>query len=220
MINAISAKTSITPRFKAKSKTETKEEAKEEVAHLGDDNPISRKGETMNLIKATFVGGIVLGGKLLFELVHNGDFVLDTMADFSSKNAEKKVGENPNMFEEFKTKLENGIKKDAKANKNKKILYAVGTFVALLAAGLCGFALLYTLYNAPKIAYQSKVNAFKKGKEMDVYIKANDAEKNLYEQLDEKAKNSDKDDKEKLKAQYLQLKNAKNQVPDYVKLKR
>jgi len=90
----------------------------------------------------------------------------------------------------------------------------------LTAALISGFALLYTLFNAPKIAYNSKVNTFKKSKEMDVYIKANEAERELYTQLDEKAKNSTPEEKEQLKTQYMQMKNAKNQVPDFVQLKR
>lgn len=30
-----------------------------------NQNPISRKGETANLVKATFLGGLALGGRLL-----------------------------------------------------------------------------------------------------------------------------------------------------------
>ena len=77
------------------------------------------------------------------------------------------------------------VKKEVK---NKKILQTVGAFAGLVAAFFAGFALLYTAFNAPKIAYESKVNAFKKSQEMDVYIKSNEVEKELYTQLDEKAK--------------------------------
>ena len=101
-----------------------------------------------------------------------------------------------------------------------KVLKSVGIFIALIAAAISGFALLYTAFNAPKISYNSKVNAFKKGKEMDVYIKANEAERELYTQLDVKAKNSTPEEKEQLKTQYMQMRNAKNQVPDFVQLKR
>ena len=31
-----------------------------------DKNPISRKGETANLVKATFVGGLALAGRLFW----------------------------------------------------------------------------------------------------------------------------------------------------------
>ncbi len=169
-----------------------------------DDNPISRKGETMNLIKATFIGGIILGAKLMFELVDDGEFVLETLGNISKKTADKRTKE-----------LEN-----AKKNiRGKRALYGIGAFVALLAAGLCGFAILYTAYNAPKIAYKSKINTFQKGKEMDVYVKANAAERDLYEQIDQKAQGATQEEKDALKVQYLKLANAKNQVPDYVKLK-
>ncbi len=178
-----------------------------------DENPISRKGETMKLIKATFLGGLVLAGKLIWELAKDGDFVLDSLAEYSeklAKGADKKELE----------KLKNNIEKQKNKAKSKRIVNTVGAFVALLAAGFCGFALLYTIFNAPKIAYQSKVNAFKKSQEMDVYTKANEAERELYTQLDEKAQNSDNEEKEQLKEQYLKLRNAKNQVPDFVKIKK
>ena len=177
-----------------------------------DENPISRKGETMNLIKATFIGGLAVGGKLLLELVDDGDFVLESIANASKKAADRQQPVNiKNLAEEIESKR--------KINKSKKALYFIGAFVAITAALLCGFAILYTAFNAPKIAYQSKVNTFKKSKEMDVYIKANEAEKELYTQLDDKAKVSDSMEKEKLKEQYLMMKNAKNQVPDFVNIK-
>lgn len=75
------------------------------------------------------------------------------------------------------------------------------------------------MLNAKKIAYNSKVNTFQKGKEMDVYIKANDVERELYTQLSDKAKSADEEEKENLKEQYMKMRMAKNQVPDFVKLK-
>lgn len=54
---------------------------------------------------------------------------------------------------------------------------------------------------------------------MDVYTKSNEAEKELYTQLDEKAQSSSPEEKEQLKEQYLKLKNAKNQTPDFVNVK-
>ncbi|CDE43516.1 unknown [Clostridium sp. CAG:768] len=52
---------------------------------------------------------------------------------------------------------------------------------------------------------------------MDVYIKGNKIEKELYTQMNEKAKNANKEEKAKLKEQYMQIKAAKNQVPDFIK---
>jgi len=193
------------PVFKKKK---TSEDVPEK---LGDDNPISRKGEVMNLIKTTFIGGLGLGAYLAFELIDSGgDFVLDSLFTYSNKLANK----NPDEIK----KIEQEIKNKQKEIKNNKILKTIGIFGAFIAVGLSGFAILYTAFQAPKISYESKVNAFKKGKEMDVYIKANDAEKEFYEQIDEKAKNATPEEKERLKEQYLKMRNAKNQVPDYVKL--
>ena len=95
-----------------------------------------------------------------------------------------------------------------------------GIFAGIILMGIGGFAALYTLFMAPKIKYQSKVNTFQKGKEMDVYIKGNEVEKELYTQMNDKAKTADTDEKNKLKEQYLQMQMAKNKVPDFIKLKK
>ena len=189
-----------------------KKQKSNEPQKLGDDNPISRKGEVMNLIKTTFVAGLALGGYLLAELMEDGEFVIDSLLDYSNKLAK---ADNKMEAEKLKQQLENK-KKEAQ---NNKFLKSVGIFVALVAAGISGFALLYTAFNAPKIAYNSKVNTFTKSKEMDVYIKANEAERELYSQLDEKAQSATPEEKEQLKTQYMQMRNAKNQVPDFVQLK-
>ena len=89
----------------------------------------------------------------------------------------------------------------------------------MITAGCAAFGAIVTLFSAPKIVYKSKVNAFKKSKDMDVYVKANDAEKELYTQLSDKAKNSTSEEKETLKDQYMKLSMAKNQVPDFVDIK-
>ena len=204
MIHSISANPSL--YFRNKPKVEQKRQ-EQQVAN--DDNPISRKGEAMKLVTATFLGGLALAGKLFLELVENGDFVADIFAEKANKAANAGL-------EIDKDKL----LKEAKSEvKNKKVLHSIGAFAALVATFFAGFALLYTAFHAPKIAYESKVNTFKKSKEMDVYIKSNEAEKELYTQLDEKAKKSDSQEKAQLKEQYLKLKNAKNEVPDFVNLK-
>ncbi len=161
-------------------------------------NPISKKGEAANLVLTTFLGGMALAGRLLWEVVVDGDFEFDRL----SKKAEKLVNKNKKNL-----------------SPNKKFLCVAGTFVGLIAAGCAAFGAIVTLFSAPKIVYKSKVNAFKKGKEMDVYVKANEAEKELYTQLSDKAKNSTPEEKETLKDQYMKLSMAKNQVPDFVDLK-
>ena len=168
-------------------------------------NPISRKGETMNLIKATFLGGLALGGRLLFE-IFDGDFVFET----AEKGAKKLVDKSGKLIDQNKKQI----------SKNRKDLLYFGATAGLIAAGISGFALLYTMLNAPKIAYKGKVNAFQKGKEMDVYIKANEAEQNIYTQMSEKAKTADDEERDKLKEQYMQMKLAKNQVPNFIQVKK
>jgi hypothetical protein len=100
----------------------------------------------------------------------------------------------------------------------KKAISGVGIWAGLIMMFVGGFAMLYTLFNAPKIKYNSKVNAFTKSKDMDVYIKGNEAEREILTQMNEKAKNADDEEKSKLKEQYIQMKAAKNRVPDFIKL--
>ncbi len=163
-----------------------------------DENPISRKGETANLIKITFLGGFALGMRLLWELL-DGDFLFE----HAGKTATKIVDKNKAGVK--------GAKRD---------MYRAGATVAVIAAGVSAFALLYTMLNAPKIAYKSKINAFKKGKEMDVYINANNAEKGIYSELSEKAADADDEERAKMKEQYMQMKMAKNEVPEFAKTKK
>lgn len=191
-----------------KNKTSSKHVQNESNSNL-DKNPVSRTGEVMKLMTATFVGGLAVAGKLILELADGGDFLIEIFADKATKATSK--GE-PIDHKKILTEANLEIK-------DKKILRTIGAFTAIVVAFFAGFALLYTAFHAPKIAYESKVNTFKKSKEMDVYVKANEAEKELYTQLDEQAQNSSGEDKAQLKEQYLKLKNAKNQTPDYVKLK-
>ena len=52
----------------------------EQPSQKNDENPISRKGEAANLVKATFLGGLALAGKLVWELVVDGDFEFENVA--------------------------------------------------------------------------------------------------------------------------------------------
>ena len=160
-----------------------------------DQNPLTRTGETMNLIKATFIGGMALGARLLWELL-DGEFLFEHAGEKASKIVDKN------------RKEVTGIKRD---------LMKVGATVGLLVAGVSAFAILYTILNAPKIAYKGKVNSFTKSKEMDVYVQANEVEKNIYTEMSEKAKDADEEERAKLKEQYMQMKMAKNQLPEFVK---
>lgn len=157
-----------------------------------DKNPISSKGEKAKLVKLTFLGGLAVGARLLFELMDDG-FLFESMADKAGKIVEKQH-------------------KGAKGLTS--VFLGLGAFAGLVALFVGGFALLYTLFKAPKINYDGNVNAFKKGKEMDVYIKTNNVEKELYTQMNEKAKNANSEEKAKLKEQYLKMQMAKNKAPN------
>lgn len=161
-----------------------------------DKNPVSKAGEKAVLAKMTFVAGLGIGARLLFELM-DGDF----LAEHLSESAEKIVN-----------------KQHKNASKNKKFLMQLGATAGLIGLFIGGFAILYTLFKAPNINYNGNVNAFKKKKDMDVYIKSNNIEKELYTKMNEKAKQATPEEKEKLRQQYMQMQMAKNRVPDFVKL--
>lgn len=171
--------------------------SKKQSAQKKDNNPISKSGEKALLVKGTFLAGLGLGARLLFEVM-DCDFVVEKLGD----KAEKIVN-----------------KQHQNVSRNKKALLQLGAWGGLIAMFIGGFAILYTLFKSPEINYKGNVNAFKKGKDMDVYIKGNKVEKELYTQMNEKAKGADTEEKVKLKEQYMQMQMAKNRVPDFVNLK-
>lgn len=162
-----------------------------------DKNPIKKSLEQLDTLKATIGAGIAAGVYALYYLSKEG-FAVDTLFDTGVAIAKKN---------EYKTK-----------NALKPVMY-LGS-IALVFAGFIGaIAAVYTAYNTPKALYKGKINAFKKEKEMDVYIKGNKVEKELYNQMNEAAKNADAAQKKHLALQYAKLKSAKNIVPDFVQLK-
>lgn len=169
---------------------------KADVKAVNDKNPVSKSGERFKLANATFVTGLGFGLTMLAEAFDGG---------FSFEHVEKKG-----------RKL--AEKNYKNASRNKRELMALVSSLGLLAMFVGGCAFLYTLFKAPKIMYDGKVNAFTKGKDMDVYIKGNSIEKEILTQMNDKAKNADELEKQKLKEQYLQLSMAKNQVPAFINL--
>ena len=169
--------------------------SKDSVNKNEPSNPITKGGEKAKLAGATFIAGLGLGAKLLFELL-DGDFVLEDIGDAAGKIVEKQH-------------------KDAKGA--KKMLLQIGAFGGLLAMFVGAVAFVYTIYKAPNINYNGNINAFKKGKDMDVYIKGNTAEKEIYTQMNEKAKSATPEEKAKLQEQYMQMQLAKNRVPYFVR---
>ena len=158
-------------------------------------NPVSKTGEKSKLVTATFIAGLGLGAKLLFEIL-DGDFVVDELSKGTDKILEKNH-------------------KNVKGG--KRALYGAGIFGGLVMMFIGGVAMLYTLFKAPKINYEGNINAHKHSKDMDVYIKSNEAERELYTQMNDKAKNATPDEKAKLQEQYMQMQMAKNQIPQFVK---
>lgn len=158
-------------------------------------NPISKNGERSKLIAGTFIAGLGFGVKMLAELL-DGDFVVSDLFKAGEKVAKKN----------FKN-----------SSQNKQCIAALGAATGIIGLFVAGLAVLYTLFKAPKIAYDGKINAFTKSKDMDVYIKGNAIEKDLYTQMNDKAKNSSAEEKAELTRQYAVMQNAKNRVPDFVK---
>lgn len=179
--------------FKA---TTDKKQDKNQVKN-NDKNPISKSGEKALLVKTTFLAGLGLGAKLLLELI-DGDFLIDELGNKAEKIVEKQ---------------------HKNASSTKKLLLTLGALGGLVAIFIGGFGILYTMFKAPKINYEGNVNAFKKGKDMDVYIQGNKAEKEIYTQMNEKAKTANEEEKAKLKDQYMQMQMAKNKLPDFIRQK-
>ncbi|MDD3437022.1 MAG: hypothetical protein PHC64_07730 [Candidatus Gastranaerophilales bacterium] len=156
-----------------------------------DKNPISKTGERANLLKATAITGLGVGAKSLVYIIEDG-WIFEHFWDWSEKLGKK----------------------------DKKAWAHLGAFGAVVAGFIAGVAALYTIYKTPDIMYKGNINAFVKGNDMDVYIKGNEVEKELYNQMNAKAKNATDEEKQAISQQYLKLKAAKNQVPDSVQTKK
>lgn len=161
-----------------------------------DKNPISKTGERFTMLHATALTGLGVGGRLLYEILIDGDFLGEDIYKAGKKIVDKN---NKNL------------------TGNKKQLMYLGAFGALLLGFVAAISIVYSALNAPKIMYKGKVNAFVKGKDMDLYMKSNEVEVELYNQMNDKAKDATPEEKKVLAQQYLKLKAAKNQVPDSVK---
>jgi len=159
-----------------------------------DKNPITKRGEEATLLKATVVAGLGLGGRALLWLCDEG-----FMFNITEAWGEKIVDKNAKL--------------NGKSPSGGKYLAA---WVAVTLGFVAAVSAVYTLYKTPEIVYNSKVNAFKKGKDMDVYVKGNKVERELYDQMNEKAKDASFEEKKKLAQQYIKLRMAKNQVPDFI----
>lgn len=163
-------------------------------------NPIRKNGERANAMLATAVAGLYFGVRLLAAIADDGDG-----AQFIGEMAGK-------VSQKIQRKL-------VKPGEKLSFVQKIGGPIAVIVGFVAVMALVYTIFNAPKAMYNAKVNTFKKTKEMDIYIKGNAIEAELYNQMNEKAKNATKEEKAAMGVQYAKLKAAKNVVPDFVKLK-
>lgn len=180
--------------------TASKTEPRADIKPVYDKNPIKKSGERSTAILATVGAGLIAGARLLFAIADDGDG-----AQF--------IGE---MSEKISKKI---LKRNMKPGEKLTTIQKIGAPLAVIAGFVAICAVIYTLYNMPKALYAADVKTFKKGKEMDVYIKGNAVEKELYNQMNNQAKTATAREKAKLNEQYAKLKAAKNVVPGFVKLK-
>ena len=184
--------------FKASDKTALKTAEKNAAPDNTDNdkNPIKKGYEQLDALRATVTAGISAGVYALYYLSKEG-FAFDTIFDAGLKIAKKN---------------------ESKTKRSMLPLMYLGS-IALVFAGFIGvIAAAYTAFNTPKALYRGKVNAFKKEKEMDLYIKGNKVEKELYNQMNDAALKADNEQKKQLAIQYAKLRAAKNIVPDFVKM--
>ncbi len=180
--------------FGSKYSVANKSNDKEEPRIVYDKNPISKNGERSKTIYGAALAGLGFGVRVLAGLMDSGDgpeFVFEK----ASKIQKKYVG------------------KTSKVKEIGGIIGIIGAFVATCAVA-------HAICNMPKSMYKADVNTFKKKKDMDVYIKGNAVEKELYNQMNDKATQATtKDEKDKLNAQYMKLRMSKNSTPEFMNKK-
>lgn len=177
--------------FSGNKKTENKIEKDPE-------NPIKKSLEQLDVFKATLIAGLGFGARALYYLFDDTS-ILECTFDAGQKLAEKNY-------------------KNVKGN-GKKLALGIASSAAILVGVVGILAGLYAIYNAPKSLYQGKINAHKKSEEMDVYLKGNRLEKDLYTQVGQSAKEAQTvEDKKHVQEQYMKLRAAKNQVPAFVNI--
>lgn len=165
-----------------------------------EENPISKSMEQLDVVKASLIAGLGFGAKAICELVYEDSSVLEDAFNAGQKLAKKNYGH-----------IENS---------NKRFALGLASSAAIIVGVIGLFAGLYAAFNAPKSMYKGKINAHKKAEEMDVYLASNRIEKDLYEQVDNSAKEATTEEElAKAQSQYMMLKMAKNEIPSFVNTK-
>ena len=160
------------------------------------ENPISKPLEQLDVVKASLIAGFGFGARALYYLFDDTS-LLETTYNAGQKLAEKNYKH--------------------VQNSNKRFVLGLASSAAIIVGTVGLLAGLYAAYNAPKSMYQGKINAHKKAEEMDIYLASNRIEKDLYEQVDAKAKEAKtQEELEKAQSQYTKLKMAKNDIPSFI----
>lgn len=201
-MNLITVKnTGISPNFGNNSVIKTDKTTNTNKNHKEAENPISKKGEKVVLFSGALISAMGVTIKGLYKM--------------SCEDTDGSLGKS---FNEFINKIIDKKNPNVKGKK-RKVMF-IGTSLLVLGLIIVGSAILNVITKAPKLNYEGNINAFKKSKEMDAYIKGNKAEVELYNQMNEKAKSTfDPEERQKLYSSYMMLQNAKNIPPSWTNTK-
>jgi len=166
------------------------------IAH-NTENPIKNSMEQLGVFRASLIAGLGFGARALYYIFDDTD-LLDTTIKAGKKLAKKNH-------------------KNAAGTKLAALSIASSAAIIIGVVGL--LAALYAIYNAPKSMYQGKINAHKKSEQMDLYLGQHKIEKDLYEQVSDRAKAAQtKEELDKVKSQYAMLRMAKNEAPVFTQV--
>ncbi len=201
-MNLITVKnTGISPNFGNNSVIKTDKTTNTNKNHKEAENPISKKGEKVVLFSGALISAMGVTIKGLYKM--------------SCEDTDGSLGKS---FNEFINKIIDKKNPNVKGKK-RKVMF-IGTSLLVLGLIIVGSAILNVITKAPKLNYEGNINAFKKSKEMDAYIKGNKAEVELYNQMNERAKSTfDPEERQKLYSSYMMLQNAKNIPPSWTNTK-
>ncbi len=201
-MNLITVKnTGISPNFGNNSVIKTDKTTNTNKNHKEAENPISKKGEKVVLFSGALISAMGVTIKGLYKM--------------SCEDTDGSLGKS---FNEFINKIIDKKNPNVKGKK-RKVMF-IGTSLLVLGLIIVGSAILNVITKAPKLNYEGNINAFKKSKEMDAYIKGNKAEVELYNQMNERAKSTfDLEERQKLYSSYMMLQNAKNIPPSWTNTK-
>lgn len=201
-MNLITVKnTGISPNFGNNSVIKTDKTTNTNKNHKEAENPISKKGEKVVLFSGALISAMGVTIKGLYKM--------------SCEDTDGSLGKS---FNEFINKIIDKKNPNVKGKK-RKVMF-IGTSLLVLGLIIVGSAILNVITKAPKLNYEGNINAFKKSKEMDAYIKGNKAEVELYNQMNDRAKSTfDPEERQKLYSSYMMLQNAKNIPPSWTNTK-